>query len=49
LTFIEYLKIKKGIDVRGEPMTELMESYYAEYAEYLAGLKDGCGAGEDEE
>ncbi len=43
MTFIEFLKIKKDIDVADHDMDELMEEHYAEYNTYMMSLKDGCG------
>jgi hypothetical protein len=43
VTFAEFLRIKKGIDIDGKDLSEFMAVYYDEYAEYLKGLKDGCG------
>ena len=43
MTFIEFLKIKKGLSVEGRAAAEFMADYYDEYAAYLANLKDGCG------
>lgn len=42
MTFIEYLKIKKGIDTEGKNAFDFMDEYYDEYMEYLRGVKDGC-------
>ncbi len=43
MTFLEYIKLKKGIDVSKADPTDLMDEYYDEYREYLANIKDGCG------
>ncbi len=43
MTFLEFLKIKKGIDMEGKNMFEFMDDYYDEYLMYLRGVKDGCG------
>lgn len=43
MTFLEYLRIKKGIDTEGKSMFEYMDDYYDEYLMYLRGVKDGCG------
>jgi hypothetical protein len=42
MTFIEFLKTKKGIDTRGRDISEFMDDYYEEYSEYLMSLKEGC-------
>lgn len=42
MTFLEYLKQKKGIDTDKAELMELMDEYYEEYREYLAQIKDGC-------
>lgn len=46
MTFIEFLKIKKGLSVDGRAAADFMAEYYDEYTEYLAKLKDGCGPAE---
>ncbi|MEE8185907.1 MAG: hypothetical protein V3T96_05905 [Thermodesulfobacteriota bacterium] len=43
MTFIEYLKHKKSIDVADADITKLMDKYFEEYREFLLKLKDGCG------
>ncbi|MEE9613657.1 MAG: hypothetical protein V3W31_01735 [Thermodesulfobacteriota bacterium] len=43
MTFLEFVKIKKGIDPEGKDTGELMDEYYDEYTEFLMGVKDGCG------
>lgn len=43
MTFLEFLKIKKGIETDGKKMFEFMDDYYDEYLLYLRGVKDGCG------
>ena len=43
MTFLEFLKIKKGIDTDGKQMFEFMYDYYDEYLLYLRGVKEGCG------
>ncbi len=42
MTFIQFLKIKKGIDPEGKDLNELMNEYYDEYTSFLMGTKDGC-------
>ncbi len=44
MTFLEYLRVKKGIDTADREMDSLMDEYYDEYIEYLRGVKDGCGS-----
>jgi hypothetical protein len=46
VTFIEFLKIKKKIDVDGSDLDDLMEEFYGEYNSYMMSLKDGCGPDE---
>lgn len=43
MTFLEYLKMYKEIDVDSCDMMELMEMYYDEYRKSLLRIKDGCG------
>ncbi len=43
MTFLEYLRVKKGLDTEKRDFGELMDRYYDEYIEYLQGVKDGCG------
>ncbi len=44
MTFIQYLKMKKGIeDAESRDLNELMDDYYDEYLMFLKGIKDGCG------
>lgn len=47
MTFLQYLKIKKGIDPEGKDLGELMNEYYDEYTSFLMGVKDGCGSAKD--
>lgn len=45
MTFMQYLKIKKGVDTEGKDLMDLMEEYeeyYEEYMQHLRGIKDGC-------
>jgi len=43
MTFIEYLKMKKGIaDPESQDLNDLMDDYYDDYMMYLKGVKDGC-------
>lgn len=42
MTFKEYLKIKKNIDMEGKEVFEFMDDYYDEYMAFLRGVKDGC-------
>lgn len=42
MTFLEYLKEKKGIEVDRLDIMALMDEYYEEYRQYLSGVKDGC-------
>ncbi|MBI5286513.1 MAG: hypothetical protein HY878_02850 [Deltaproteobacteria bacterium] len=42
MTFLEYLKQKKGIEAGEKDLMELMNAYYEEYRQYLLGVKDGC-------
>lgn len=44
MTFLEYLKQKKGIDVKHGDASSFMDEYYEEYRENLSKLKDGCSA-----
>lgn len=43
MTFKEFLKIKKEIEVDDKNIFEYMDDYYDEYMMYLKGVKDGCG------
>lgn len=43
MTFAEFLKVKKKVDVEGSDMDELMDEYYDEYTKFMMQLKDGCG------
>lgn len=43
MTFLEYLKLKKGIETDGKNVFEFMDEYYDEYLAFLRGVKDGCG------
>lgn len=43
VTFLEFLKQKKGINTDGKNMFEFMDDYYDEYLSFLRGVKDGCG------
>lgn len=43
MTFIQYLKIKKGINTDEKDLMDLMDEYYDEYLQFLKGVKDGCG------
>ncbi len=43
MTFLEYLRVKKGLDTDSMDFNDLMDEYYEEYVEYLQGVKDGCG------
>lgn len=43
MTFLQYVKQKKGIDPEGKDLNELMNEYYDDYLMYLRGVKDGCG------
>jgi len=42
MTFLEYLKQKKGIEVDKADIMALTDEYYEEYRQYLSGVKDGC-------
>ena len=42
MTFIEFLKVKKEIDVDRKKAMDYMDDYYDEYLMYLRGVKDGC-------
>lgn len=42
MTFIDYLKLKKGVDTDKVDPMDLMDEYYDEYKEYLLKTKDGC-------
>lgn len=42
MTFLEYLKQKKGIEVDKADIIALTDEYYEEYRQYLSGVKDGC-------
>jgi hypothetical protein len=46
MTFIEFLKIKKKIDITEHDMDELMSEHYDEYTELLMTLKEGCSQDE---
>ncbi|HLC18895.1 MAG TPA: hypothetical protein VJM57_07780 [Thermodesulfobacteriota bacterium] len=46
MTFIQYLKVKKGMETDEKDLMELMDEYYDEYMEYLKGVKEGCGPGD---
>lgn len=43
MTFLEFLKKEKMIDIDSLDMSELMERYYDEYRSYLDSNKEGCG------
>lgn len=43
MTFLDYVKIKKGIDPEGKDLNDLMDDYYDDYLMYLRGTKEGCG------
>lgn len=43
MTFLEFLKVKKGIVMDGKQIFEFMDDYYDEYLTFLKGVKDGCG------
>ncbi len=43
MTFLEFLKVKKGIATDGKHISEFMDDYYDEYLAFLKGVKDGCG------
>lgn len=43
MTFLQYVKQKKGVDPEGKDLNELMNEYYDDYLMYLRGVKDGCG------
>ncbi len=47
MTFLEFLKRKKGIDMEGKEIFEFMDEYYDEYLAFLRGDKDGCGPNKD--
>ncbi|MEK7773840.1 MAG: hypothetical protein AAB307_05785 [Deltaproteobacteria bacterium] len=42
MTFLQYVKQKKGIDPEGKDLNELMNEYYDDYLMFLRGVKDGC-------
>lgn len=42
MTFIEFLKIKKGIETERKNALDFMDEYYDEYLMFLRGVKDGC-------
>jgi hypothetical protein len=44
MTFTDFLKKKKGIDIEGKDLNELMDEYYDEYLMFMKGVKDGCSA-----
>ncbi|MEK6791112.1 MAG: hypothetical protein AABY45_05355 [Deltaproteobacteria bacterium] len=43
MTFLEFLKVKKNINMDGKQIFEFMDDYYDEYLAFLKGVKDGCG------
>jgi hypothetical protein len=43
VTFLEFLKTRKKIDITEKDLQELMEEHYEEYREFLMKIKDGCG------
>ncbi|MBI5682129.1 MAG: hypothetical protein HZC45_03015 [Deltaproteobacteria bacterium] len=45
MTFKEFLKEKKKIDTDKIAPVDLMDEYYDDYKNFLAGLKDGCDSG----
>ena len=42
MSFLEWLKIKKGIDTTDKNVFDFMDEYYDEYMLFLKGTKDGC-------
>jgi len=42
MSFLDWLKVKKGIDTEGKTIADFMDDYYDEYLIFLKGTKDGC-------
>ena len=49
MTFLEFLKEEKKIDIDSLDMSELMERYYDEYRSYLESIKEGCSVTDNKE
>jgi len=43
MTFMEFIRQKKEIDIEGKNPFDFMDEYYEEYMEFMKGIKDGCG------